>query len=108
MKPVFATRPTLAPVATLGLLLLWLTACAQIDPYQRPGMWQPDNVNDGNIAAELQDKRDLVRGHGAAGPATQTGAWGVERLWQDKVKPLPDSASAAPTGTDAPPAAGGH
>ena len=46
-----------------------LAGCNQIDPYRRPGTWRPDGVNDGNIAAMVQDPRDLVHGHSAQGCA---------------------------------------
>jgi len=95
--------------STLGVACLaaGLTAgCARIDPYQRPGMWQPEGVNDRNIAVMVQDPRDLTRGHGDRGPAWTTGAAAVDRLWHDKVKPLPGDQTQATPGADTAPGSG--
>jgi hypothetical protein len=101
-------RPIVANAMILPCLAFALLAgCAQTDPYQRPGMWRPDAVNDGNIAAMVQDPRDLVRGHPAQGPEWTTGTAAVDRLWQDKPRPLLLGSPPAPGGSDAaPPAAG--
>jgi len=82
-------KPPPPALAALCLATGLITGCAAIDPYQRPGMWRPEAVNDGNIAAMAQDPRDLVRGHGAGGPLLNGGEAAVERLWRDKVKPFP-------------------
>ena len=89
--------------SALGVVCLaaGLTAgCARIDLYQRPGMWQPEGVNDRDLAVMVQDPRDLVRGHGDNGPAWQAGAAAVDRLWRDKVKPLPGDQTQTPPGAD--------
>ncbi|HUB14306.1 MAG TPA: hypothetical protein VMB34_20310 [Acetobacteraceae bacterium] len=90
----------LASLASVCLLAGFTAGCAAIDPYQRAGMWRPEGVNDGNIAAMVQDPRDLARGHGDAGPRWNTGEAAVDRLWRDKVKPLPGNQSQTPAGAD--------
>jgi hypothetical protein len=97
--------PTAVILPCLGFALV--AGCAQIDPYQRPGMWRPDGVNEGNIAAMVQDPRDLVRGHPAQGPEWTTGTAAVDRLWQDKPRPLLLSSPPAQGGADAAPPATG-
>jgi hypothetical protein len=104
-------RRLVTSAMTLSCLAFTLLAgCAQTDPYLRPGMWRPDGVNDGNIAAMVQDSRDLVRGHAAQGPEWMTPAAAVDRLWQDKPKPLLLGTPPAQGGTGgadaAPPATG--
>ncbi len=76
------------PCAAICLALALLAGCARIDPYQRPGMWHPDDVNAGNIATMAQDPRDLSRGRADQGPEWKTGAEAVDRIWQDKPRPL--------------------
>jgi hypothetical protein len=109
---------TRAPRIVPGTMILpclafaLLAGCSQIDPYQRPGMWRPDAVNDGNIAAMVQDPRDLVRGHPAQGPEWTTPTAAVDRLWQDKPRPLllgtpPAQGGTGQGGADAAPPATG-
>ncbi|HVC61990.1 MAG TPA: hypothetical protein VND19_16715 [Acetobacteraceae bacterium] len=64
-------------------------------------------MNTANIAAELQHPNDLVRGRAASGPQWKSSADAVDRLWQDKVKPLLDGTSAQSGVAGAPPAGGG-
>jgi len=91
----------LSPAAGVLCVAAGLVAgCARLDPYQRPGMWQPEGVNDRNIAAMVQDPRDLAHGRGDGGPAWNTGAAAVDRLWRDKVKPFPTDQTQAPSGAD--------
>jgi len=95
-------------VVAICLALGLVTGCAQTDPYQRPGMWQPEGVNAGNIAAEVQDPRDLIHGHAEPGPEWKTGTAAVNRLWDDKAKPLLSDTSTAPAAAGTPSPAGGQ
>lgn len=70
------------PAAFL-LALLAISGCAVTDPYRRTGMWQPEGVNAGNIAAQVADPRVLVRGHGRTG-GTLDGVDAAERLVQGR------------------------
>lgn len=95
--------------AAACLALALLAGCDRVDPYQRPGMWRPDGVTDGNIAAMAQDPRDLLRGRASQGPEWMTGADAVDRVWQDKPRPLLRGTQPAQGGTDAAqPPAGAH
>jgi type IV pilus biogenesis protein CpaD/CtpE len=51
----------------LLLAAVLLAGCTRLDPYHRAGMWQPEGVNQGNLAAQVADPRVLVWGHGATG-----------------------------------------
>jgi hypothetical protein len=108
-----------------GLLLAAsLAGCAQIDPYTREGMWQPEGVNSVNLAVSVANPSDLLRGHGAAGPQPVLATNAVRRLLAGVPAPLPQlsddtnpgsggSAAPAPTpaagagGSAPPPAATG-
>ncbi len=71
--------------------------------------WQPQGVNAVNIAVMAAHPTDLVRGHGDPGTLGQQAVPPVERLWIDRVKPLPASeiSSDASTGNaSAQPSAG--
>jgi type IV pilus biogenesis protein CpaD/CtpE len=96
-----------ACVLIAGLGLGWLCGCAETDPYQRPGLWQPEGVNAGNIATMAQDPRDLIRGHATPGPEWRSGAAAVDRWWNDKAKPLPGPQSGGETASPEMPAAAG-
>ena len=72
---------------TLLLALpLLLAACG--DPYQRPGTWHAEGVNDANLRAQASDKSDFIRGHGDPGSNGTLDAAAVDRLQQDKAKHL--------------------
>jgi hypothetical protein len=92
----------------IGLALGLLTGCDQTDPYLRPGMWHPEGANPRNIAAEVQDPRDLIRGQGEAGPQWRTGAAAVNNLWDDKPKPLLSDTTTPPAAGGSSPPAGGQ
>lgn len=76
------------------LLLLSLAACAFTDPYERPGTWRPTGANEANLRAMLAEPAHLQRGVAATGMDGAQAAAAIERLRQDKVKPLPASAVA--------------
>ncbi|MEJ0016004.1 MAG: hypothetical protein WDN25_05465 [Acetobacteraceae bacterium] len=70
--------------------VLTLAACQEMDPYTRPGTWQPTGANAGNIAAMVADPYDLIRGRPATRVDSKASDLAVGRLWTDKPKPLPD------------------
>jgi hypothetical protein len=39
-----------------------LAGCSQFDPYQRTGTWHENNAVNQNIAVELQNPSDMIRG----------------------------------------------
>jgi hypothetical protein len=84
----------MSPVRSILLALpLLLGACA-IDPFDRPGTWKPEGVNDSNLRAMVADPHDLTRGVDEPAMPAQTAAMAVQRLRADKVKLLPDTAVA--------------
>lgn len=69
-----------------------LQACAATDPQLNHEAWQPTGANARNLAAEVVDPMDLVRGRAAAAGSDGTlAAAAVARLRSGHVKPLPDS-----------------
>ncbi len=83
------------------------SACSQLDPYSRTGMWQPEGTNSVNLAVMAAYPRDLLRGHGDPGPQPVLATAAARRLLAGVPKPLPVlSADAAPgSGAAAAPAA---
>ncbi len=82
------------PITAKSLLALGclLAGCAEIDPYQRPGVWHPLGANAANLRAMVSDPRDLEFGR-ASGPSPgDIGAAAVARLRADAVRRLPASA----------------
>ncbi len=70
-------------------LLLGAAGCAGWDdPFQRPGTWRAENVNDANLAASVADQQHLVQGVGDEGSPGALSAAAVHRLLTDHVKPL--------------------
>lgn len=86
MKPMcFRTR-----AAALLLPILTLAGCA-VDPYTRDGVWRPSAVNDTNLRAMVADPRDLQQGVGEPGANGALAAAAVQRLLEDRVRPLPST-----------------
>lgn len=80
----------LPPVA--ACLCLVCVGCSAADPYDRPGMWQPEGDNASNIAAMAERPFDLIRGRGESTPQIFEGRDAVQRLWQDRARPLSSQA----------------
>ncbi len=84
-------RTPFTTTATLGALLA-LAACGpQYDPISREGLYQPLHANRANLALQVANPADLVRGTGRTTADGQLAAAAVDRLRQDKVKKLPAS-----------------
>jgi hypothetical protein len=86
----------------LLLLLLLPAACAQTDPFYRPGDWSPQGASARNLAAMLAEPSDMVRGRGDPGANSPLAIAAVTRLMEGKVKPLPTASTqndVAPTAT---------
>jgi len=98
------TRKIRAPSALL-LAALALAGCAQIDPFQREGIWKPAGVNDANLATMVANPADLARGREDARGAVRTPTTAVERLWAGAPAQRPQQGSGIqmrPTGGEAP------
>ncbi len=77
--------------ATIGLIGV-LMGCAATDPLLNDNGARPTGVNELNIAAEVANPDDLVRGRGATvGSDGEKAAAAIVRLRTGHVKALPDS-----------------
>ena len=91
-------RSALAFAACLGIL----AACGNRDPYKRDDVWYPTGANAANLAAQVVNPDDLIRGRSdpkqlAAGPAKS-----VSRVLTDTPKSLtPGSSSGSGGGSGA-------
>ncbi|MBI0539268.1 hypothetical protein D9599_27445 [Roseomonas sp. KE2513] len=68
---------------------LLLPGCSP-DPIDRPGTWRATGLNDRNLRAMLADPAHAERGVGAADGRGDTAAAAVQRLRDDKLRPLQD------------------
>ncbi len=68
------------------LPLLLAGGCSE--PFNRAGTWHATGVNRANLDAEVADKADTVAGHGLPGSDAVLDTAAVERLYEDKTKPL--------------------
>ncbi len=73
------------------LAAIGLAGCDAIDPLHRAGLWQPNGANGADLALQVANPADLVRGTGATTTDGQVAAAAVARLREDKVKKLPAS-----------------
>jgi hypothetical protein len=71
-----------------------LAGCDVTDPYHREGVWHPGDTNEVNLRAMVVSPSDLVRGVSSPGGDGQQAAAALDRLRNDKPRPLPDSAIA--------------
>lgn len=88
-----------------GLVLLTssLVACSGADysdPYTKPYVWHPTGAPTANLAAQLDNPRDLVSGRGGIEGDAKESSLAVERVWQDRPKQItaPSSGSGSSTG----------
>jgi hypothetical protein len=73
------------------ILLLALAGCDATDPYQRTGVWRPNNANAINLRAMVLVPSDLALATPASPDDGGLAAAAVLRLRHDNVKTLPDS-----------------
>lgn len=76
-------------VPCLLLVVTGLSACAETDPYNRNYSWQPTGANAHNIAAQVVNKNDLIRGRGATTSDPIESVTPIFRLYEGKPNPLP-------------------
>jgi hypothetical protein len=87
MKSAFSIIRPLA--AGAGMLVL--AGCSTIDPFHRAGVWRPMGANEMNLELEVAHSSDMVKGRGTEDADGLTAAAAVDRLYKDKVKPLPQA-----------------
>ena len=75
------------------MALLGLAACAETDPYSRAFSWQPTGANANNIAAQVANKNDLIRGRGVSRSDGVESVQPIYRLYEGNPKPLPVTSS---------------
>ncbi len=80
-------------LSCLLLCVCGLTACAETDPYTRNYTWQPTGANANNIAVQVANKNDLIRGRGATRSDGIESVSPVTRLYEGKTAPLPITSS---------------
>ena len=84
---------------SLTVLALCVAGCANTDPYRRTDVWYPSGSNAGNIATMAARPGDLISGRGKDGADARQAAGAIDRVWQDREKPLfPASGNASTTG----------
>lgn len=85
--------------ASITLALLAVAGCEATDPYLREGTWRPTGTNDLNIAAQIIQPSDLVRGVDYAPLDGTMATAAVERYRTGRVKRLPESSLVSIGGT---------
>jgi len=73
----------------LACSLYGLAACASMDPLTRADVWRPTHINEANLELQVAHPSDLTVGRGTLTADGDTAAKAVDRLRNDKVKPLP-------------------
>ena len=75
------------PFCVALALLAVLPGCAKFEtdtmfePYSRQGTWTVEGVNQSNLAAQLVDPLDMVRGRGDSSPHYKQPTQAVTTLW---------------------------
>jgi hypothetical protein len=78
-------------ICGLVILASALTGCAganYLDPYEKPYTWHPTGAPAANLAAQLDNPRDLVAGRGGPEGDTTESSLAIERVWQDRPKQI--------------------
>jgi type IV pilus biogenesis protein CpaD/CtpE len=87
-------------IGAVSVLILSLTGCMDRDPYRRTDVWRPTGANAANIAAQIADPRDLIRGRGAPARANaEPASLGIDRVQADHPKVLRSFGTAISGGT---------
>jgi len=74
-------------VALLAAALA-VSACQDMDPYTRADTWQPSGSNAGNIAAQVANPYDLIRGRDFGRVDGASSSLAIGRVWTDTPKKL--------------------
>ncbi len=89
------TRLTLASAVCLGVL----AGCDSRDPYKRDDVWYPTGSNAANLAAQVADPHDLMRGQNDPRQLADTPARAIARVRSDSAKPLTGGSAASGGGS---------
>jgi type IV pilus biogenesis protein CpaD/CtpE len=92
----------------LTLPLFLLTACGNGEAYSGADSWSPSGANAQNIAAMIANPHDLVLGRSEGRADARQAAGAVDRVRQDKPKPLLSATTSAGGGGDGAGAAGSN
>ena len=79
-----------AAAVLLAALSMGAAGCAVTDPLDREGLWRPIGANEFNLRLMVAVPSDLVQGVSASSADGHGAARAVQRLRQDRVKPLPN------------------
>ena len=74
--------------------LVVLAGCMDRDPYRRTDVWRPTGANSSNIAAQVANPNDLIRGQSGARATSAAQVLAVDRIVTDQARPLNPSAPA--------------
>jgi type IV pilus biogenesis protein CpaD/CtpE len=89
-----------------------LPGCAELDPFDRTGVWRPSGANEANLRTQVARPSELAVGTAERGSDGHLASQAIERLRTDRVRPLPaETASgvfALPAGAAAPATPGGR
>ena len=81
-------------IAGIVVVLASLGGCGPghnyFDPYEKPYTWHPLATPESNLAAQLVDPHDLIRGRGGPEGDAKQADLSVERVWQDRPKQVSD------------------
>jgi type IV pilus biogenesis protein CpaD/CtpE len=78
----------------LVALILAVAGCEATDPYHREGVWRPNDANEANLRSMVAVPSDLVLGASSLDGDGQQAAKALDRVRNDKMRALPDSAVA--------------
>lgn len=65
----------------LAACLTLLASCGNRDPYKRDDVWYPTGSNAANLAAQVADPNDLVRGRSDPSQSSAAPIRAVNRVW---------------------------
>ena len=75
-------------IVVLAATAVMLAGCEELDPYHRQDVWYPSGASQANLAAQVVNPYDMVRGHGVFKSDGELAAAAVTRARQDHIKPL--------------------
>lgn len=65
-----------------------LGGCMDRDPYRRTDVWRPTGANAANIAAQLADPADMIRGRGTQRIDTAASTVAIDRIRTDSPRSI--------------------